>query len=590
MFSSRLLWKIYAGYAAVILLSSILLGGLVTQWIKSDSLDDIRSQLQSQALMLKAIATKTSGDKNSALQNQIRELGLEIGSRLTLIGADGDVVADSRENPASMDNHANRPEILSARSHGYGSSTRYSDTIKTNMMYYAIPLSEDGRRSGYVRTSISLAKVDEKLSRLNEAVAIGAGIAVIAALVFGYFMALGFSRPIESMTKAAESIAEGRYEEKLEEKRDDEIGALAKALNRMAGNLKERIETISGERNKLEAILDGMVEGVIAINSDELIVHINKTACDIAGASLSQSVGKPLWEVIQIKELNDIISRTLKEKAKVEKEISIIGKTGDRHIQIISSPTFTLEGAISGAVIMLHDITELYALDRIRRDFVANVSHELKTPITAIRALIETIIDDENISEEDKKSFHIKIKKQSIRLSTLVSDVLTLARIESGKGATDNKNIDLRDLVNDVIGSLFIENKESEIKVVPEIVNEPVKIVGDEEAIIEAVRNLTDNALKYTPANGVVYIRLKAIDGKAIIEVEDSGVGIEPAHQQRIFERFYRVDKARSRELGGTGLGLAIVKHVAISHGGRVELQSESGKGSLFRIILPLAN
>ncbi len=589
MFSYRFLWKIYAGFAAVILLSSALLGVLVTRWIKSDSIDGIRSELQSQALLLNVIAEEDGRLKGDYLQGKIRELGKTTGARFTILDKDGVVIADSHEDPKLMDNHGNRPEILFARSHGEGSSTRYSDTLKTRMMYYALPMRRAGKISGYVRVSISLIKVDEKLSRLKNTVILGAGIAVIAALVLGYFLARNFSRPLESMTQVAESMSKGKYDEKLPENRDDEIGKLAKALNHMADSLRIRIETISGERNKLEAILAGMVEGVIAVRLDERIVHINKTASDIIGAPFTNIIGKPLWEVTYLQELTDILDRTLKDKTKVQKEIKVVGKQGERSIEVLSSPTFTTKNNISGAVMVLHDITELYSLERIRRDFVANVSHELKTPIAAIRGMIETIVDDEEMSRKDEKKFLTKIEKQSIRLSALVSDVLTVARLESDRSSIDKDVVDLGDMVDSVIRTFSSESESRGIIIHSDIPDEPVLVTGDEEALSQAISNLTDNALKYTASNENVYVRLKAGNGKAVIEVQDTGIGIEPKHQQRIFERFYRVDKARSRELGGTGLGLSIVKHVAISHGGTVEVKSEPGVGATFKIILPIS-
>ncbi|VAX22488.1 Phosphate regulon sensor protein PhoR (SphS) [hydrothermal vent metagenome] len=590
MFSSRLIWKIYASYAAVILLSSALLGGLVTNWMKQDSIFDVRNKLQSQAYMLKVIAEGAAEFNGQSLQKHITELGSKIESRFTLIDKDGAAIADSMENPAEMDNHGTRPEILAARSHGKGSSTRFSETLETKMMYFALPIYQNNNISGYARTSISLDKMDEKLSSLMGTVAMGAGIAVIAALILGYFMALHFTRPIESMTKVAEAMAQGKHDERLVEKRDDEIGKLARAFNKMASSLSERIATISGERNKLEAILAGMVEGVIAVGSDERIIHINKAACDITGVAQDDSIEKPLWETLNLQPLNTILENTLAGRSEVAEEIVLTGKKGNISIEVLAAPIFTAKGEISAVVIVLHDLTELYALERVRRDFIANVSHELKTPVTAIRALTETILDDENMTTEDQGRFLGKILKQAIRLSTLVSDVLTLARLESVKGVMDVANFDLRAIIHNIAHTVSSDCDSRAITLKYEAPDKPVVISGDKEAMLEAVGNLANNAIKYTPREGSVTLILKKADGKAVIEVKDTGIGIEPAHCSRIFERFYRVDKARSRELGGTGLGLSIVKHVALSHGGSVEVKSQPGLGSLFTITIPLAS
>ncbi len=590
MRTSRFIWKIYIGFSIVILISSLTLGLLVTKWIEKDSLEEIKKELQSQALMFGSIADQAASADHARIQNYAKNLGSSIGTRFTLIDFDGVVIADSREDPSSMDNHANRPEILSARSHGEGSSVRLSDTIGDRMMYYAIPVPHEGSATRYVRTSISLETIDGKISRLRQTVMLGSGIAIIVALILGYYLANNISRPIESMTHAAETMSMGNYEEKLPENRNDEIGKLARTLNSMADNLKERIEAVNGEKNKLEAILAGMVEGVIAVDKDERILLINKAACSITGAMMGKSIGLPVWEAVSLQGLGEILATTLEDKSEVKQEIVVIRKEGARHIEVISAPTFITEDELSGAVVVLHDITELNSLERIRRDFVANVSHELKTPIAAIRAMIETIVDDKQMSKEDRVSFLEKIKKQSIRLSMLVTDVLTIASIESDKKPTDTQLLDLGAVVHDVYLSLTTESETRKIELKVKTPEAPVKINGDEEELTQAIGNLVDNALKHTPGGGYVHVRLKTSGASAIVEVEDTGIGIEPVHQQRIFERFYRVDKARSRELGGTGLGLSIVKHVALSHGGKVEVESAPGTGSIFRMTLPLAS
>ncbi len=572
----------------VILLSSILMGVLITGWMEEESLTAIHNELATQAITVRVITEDLPGLVGRGLQKRVRELGNATGSRFTLIDSSGVVIADSLENPAFMDNHGTRPEILSALSHGVGSSTRYSETLKTKMMYVAVPYLQNEEIAGYVRTSISLGKIDRKLARLQNIVLFGTGIAVVAALLVGYLLALNFSRPIESMTRRAESMSLGNYDEKLPVKREDEIGQLAKALNRMADGLRERIETISDEKKKLQAILAGMVEGVIAVSDDERIVHINGAASKIAGIPISGSIGRRFWEVSDLQVLSEVLGQTLRRRTEVERNVKVVGRDGDMYLNVHSAPIMSSENELAGAVMVLHDITELNNMERIRRDFVTNVSHELKTPVTAIRAMIETIIDDKEMSREDEARFLEKIKNQSIRLSALVGDVLTLARIESDKGEIESTRLNLRDLVFSVAESFQSDGDVNRVALESDIKEGDVLMAGDEETISQAVSNLIDNALKYTPHSGKVTVRLRADKENAVIMVEDDGPGIEPVHQRRIFERFYRIDKPRSRELGGTGLGLSIVKHAAITHGGTVEVKSEMGRGSVFTITLPL--
>lgn len=566
----------------------MLLGTLVTKGIEQDTIHEIQGELKSEALMFRAIVAQWKKSGDGDLQDWIMQIGSEVNTRLTLIDKSGRVLADSHENPSVMDNHMDRLEIATAKDRGEGTSSRYSQTIGRQMIYYAIPIVDKGKISGYARTSTSLENLDNELSRLRRSVFWGSIITVFVAMMLGYYLARNFSNPLESMTRVAESMSEGNYDERLAENRNDEIGRLAKALNRMSKNLKMRIEALSSEKNRLKAILAGMVEGVIAVDKNERIVLINNAACTITENYREESRGLPLWEVCRIEGLNKMLSVSLSEKREIKQKIRVVGADRDRHIEVVSSPMFIAGGELAGAVIVLHDITELHTLERVRRDFVANVSHELKTPIAAIMAMVETIIEDKEMTRVNEERFLKKISEQSVRLSTLVNDVLSIASIESEKRPSDARNIDIASIIDNVVALLMSKSEAGGIAMETELPDKKAYVKGDKEAMTQAISNLADNALTYTPKGGAVCIRLKVDDKTVIIEVEDTGIGIEPHHQQRIFERFYRVDTARSRELGGTGLGLSIVKHVALSHGGNVEVISRPGEGSVFRIKLPL--
>ncbi len=588
MFHSRFLWRLFASYAALILISIAVIGGMILNRMENDSLEEIKRSLKSQVILFKDIAAGyLTGPAGDSIREHIRSLGAELGTRLTIIDAEGVVLADSQKDPAIMDNYATRPEILAARSHGYGISTRYSSALGSRMMYLAIPIKRYGALLGYARVSVSLISIDDRISRLRSIVAGGAGAAMVVALLFGLLIARRFSRPITQMTPVAESMAAGDYTKRLPNGRTDEIGKLSITLNRLAEKLTERVETISKDRNKLQAILESMVEGVIAVDDSERIIHMNLAAGKIIGVLHDECIGKPVWEVTRLREICEILSATIKNKREIESDLKITSRGNETVVEMYASPVFDAGAELVGAVVALHDVSQIHNLERIRRDFVANASHELKTPITAIRGMVETMIDDERMPKENRTSFLAKMRDQSIRLSTIVTDILTLARLESAGGLLEKTRTNLGDLVMAAASPFRVSAQEKGVSLETEFPGAPIYLPVDREAISLVVSNLLDNALKHTPGGGLIWVRLNAGESAVTIEIADTGIGIDPIHHPRIFERFYRVDKARSRELGGTGLGLYIVKHIALSHGGVVTVQSEPGEGSVFRVVLP---
>lgn len=590
MFRSRFLWKIYAGYALLILLTTGIVGSLVGLQITRRTLADTDRRLESEAILLRHIAFGRLGTPREAeLQDEVRTLAQGVGTRFTVIRADGVVVADSDQRPELMDNHGSRPEVLLADEHGIGTASRYSRTLDQRMRYLALPLEGlSDRTIGWVRTSLPLDSVDNQLAELRGAVILGAAIATMAALGLGFLLARRFTRPILSMATAAESIAAGDYEKLVEVSSEDELGTLARAFNVMSRHLRTSVLTMNADRRKLSAILSSMVEGVVAADRDERVMHMNEASGRMLGVEPARALSQPVWETIRVREVTEVISEALRREKVVHRVVRLSGSP-DRILDLHASPLQSSGGVLAGVVLVLDDVTQLRRLENIRRDFLGNVSHELKTPVTAIRALVETVLDDPMMRPETRRSFLGKVRDQADRLSTLVSDLLSLSRLESEAETLDVEPIDLREPVEASIESLLTASAAKGIQIEAELPGEPVTVNGDPEALQQAVTNLVDNAIKYSQGS-TVHVRVLANANEALLEVEDDGVGIEPRHQERIFERFYRVDKARSRELGGTGLGLAIVKHISLAHDGRVSLDSTPGKGSAFQIRLPLAH
>jgi two-component system, OmpR family, phosphate regulon sensor histidine kinase PhoR len=585
MLRSRILWKLFSGYVVLILLSTIIVGVLVSRQIEKETRVEIEQSLDVRATLLRAVALE-SFSSHTKIQKRIRTLGLNTNTRFTIINPDGTVLADSEEDPATMDNHANRPEILAARSHGHGITTRFSDTVDKEMMYYALPVKKGSLFLGYVRASLPLSVIDDRLSHVRTTVLFSIAMSILVALILGFIVARGFAKPLTAMTAIAESMSGGNYNQRVSIDRKDEIGSLAMALNKMAWSSHERLETIALDNNKLLAILSGMVEGVVAVDKSETIIHLNEAAARILG--VSSDVHRRIWEVTHSQELCQVFSVALNEETEIRRKLKIVTSSKDQIVEVHASPFRDAGGGLVGAVAILYDVSELERLETIRRDFVANVSHELKTPITAIRGLVETLIDDEEISPENHRIFLTKTMNQTLRLSTIVTDLLALSRLESVGLDLIRAPLDLREVVTASMQVLLPVSEDKNILIESQIPDEAVEVLGDREALFQSVNNLLDNAIKYNSEKGTVTLHLY-IDGEnAVINVQDTGIGIEPLEQHRIFERFYRVDKARSRQLGGTGLGLSIVKHTALAHGGQLSVESIPGTGSTFQISIPL--
>jgi two-component system phosphate regulon sensor histidine kinase PhoR len=416
-------------------------------------------------------------------------------------------------------------------------------------------------------------------------VALGVAVSAFAALLLAFLVSRWLKAPLIAMSRAAQSIADGRFEERLEAGTGDELGKLARSFNAVADELHGRIETITGDRNKLLAILGSMVEGVVAVDHAERILHVNAVASRILRA-LPRCEGRPIWEVTRIHDVSEIISDTLAENAEQSREIHLHEAGKDQIIEMYSAPIRGTGSEIKGAVVVLHDVSSLRRLERVRREFVANVSHELKTPLTVIRGFIETMIDNTDMDSATRAGFLGRIRAQADRLSVIVADLLTLSRVESGDGALRRDHVDLGRIARMSFHSLVPSAEKKHITLILKAL-EPIPIVGDEHHLRLMLDNLLDNAVKYTPEGGQVTLTVNGTGREACVEVRDTGIGIEPIHRERIFERFYRVDKGRSREMGGTGLGLSIVKHVVLAHSGEIRVESVPGRGTVFRVTIP---
>lgn len=587
MKTRRMVWQLYPTYLLLILLVLIGLGWYVSVTLRGFYYDRTAADLRARArLIVEQLHGQFDETQRLLLQKKIGRLGEVSGTRITVVRSDGLVLADSHEEAARMENHSDRPEILSAMSGSEGRSVRFSNTLGQTLMYVALPFERDGQVFGSVRTAVSVSDIDTALWAIYRRLFWGGGLIALLAVPVSWGLSRKICRPLELMTSAAQKYAHGELGAPIMETGTVEAHRLAKALNMMAHELSDRIYREVEQRGEIEAILGCMVEGIVAVDNEERVIRLNAAAAGLFNIVVDPEPGKPLHELVRHAELQRFVSRALSSQEPLEEEL-ILMEAEKRYLHVQAAPlTGKLDERI-GVLIVLHDLTRLRQLESVRRDFVANVSHELKTPITAIRGAVETLLDDETEDSPEHQFLRI-IFKQSERLNALVEDLLDLSRIEQGseEGGWELKKDRIAPVLEGARGACesLLNQRQIDLAIAcPERLEARINAPLLEQAVI----NLLSNAIKYSEPGQEVTINASELEDRVLIEVRDRGCGIEDKHLPRLFERFYRVDLARSRSLGGTGLGLAIVKHVAYAHMGDIEVESEVGAGSLFRIVLP---
>ena len=593
-------WKVLIGYLVVAGLGMGTAGWLALDALEASDLDQLREGLTAQARIAARVFVGplgTAKPDTSVIDALADDLGNAIHARLTVINPEGLVLGDSYESGEAlrrMDNHSTRPEVRQAVTDGVGSSIRYSDTIGTRLLYLALPIRSGGPNGhllGFVRVALPLKEIEARHRALRSLLVAALGGAFLLSLGLSYVVARSVTHPLSEMVVAARRMARGEFREKIHTHSNDEIADLAAVLNHMATAIEETIQTLKDDRAKMAATLTAMQEGVIVLASDGTVRLINPAMERMVGRRETEVLGRTYLEVIRQPHLNEFITEALTQSTVSSTEI-VFGTGPERTFQVQASPLAQWTDPSPGLVLVFHDITELRRLEQIRKDFVANVSHELRTPLTAIKGYIEALQDGGVEEREQRARFLETIRKQTDRLNLIITDLLLLAKIESGQVPLKQEPVGLAGLIDRTVGLLkhLIEQKQH--RVVVKIPTELPPILGDEERLGQVFTNLLDNAIKYTPDQGTITIsaELTSTEPPTMIEVcvADTGIGIPPQDLPRIFERFYRVDKARSRELGGTGLGLSIVKHLVEGHSGTVSAESQ-GKGSRFLVRLPIA-
>ncbi|MEZ6007011.1 MAG: ATP-binding protein [Planctomycetota bacterium] len=512
--------------------------------------------------------------------------------RYTLILQGGRVVADTDRDPHNLDLHNTRPEVLAAKRDGVGYATRFSNTLGRTMAYVARRVdAPDGRHLGYARAALAAERVEDRGDRLRAWLGRASWIALLLGGALVVLMARQLVARIQRVRDAALAVVGGDHSRRVERAGSDELGELGRSVNAMAAHFGEQVETISTERRGLQAVLAAMVEGVISVDGEERIVHCNASAGRILGFDATQSFGHPIWEVVRIGSVSQVIREGLGAGRPVEQTVTTVREGQVRVLRLHTAPLSTKRaaraGGPAGAVVVVYDVTDLRRLETVRRDFVANASHELKTPVAAIRGLVETILDDPDMDTDVRRGFLGRIRTQAGRLQGLVEEMLALSRLEAHEGRDPQRDVDIRGPVQEAFDAVAPLAAEKGIAFTRELAGEPLVVRSYPEALRRITSNLLDNAVKYTPSRGRVHLVARRDGNNVLLAVEDDGPGIAPDQRERVFERFYRVDAGRAREAGGTGLGLAIVKHLAQSMGGEVGLVDRVGPGARFEVRLP---
>ena len=583
---------ILIGCLVVVICTQVFVAVILQHSLRDELLSQSKAAMEKQLALAGALvrATWPKNEDTPSLDEIARRIGTFLNLRVTLIAKDGKVLSDSEVPPdklKDLDSHATRPEVKAALSGREVTSIRNSKSLGTNLLYLASAIEVPGRGRLVVRLAVPLSNVDRALDRLRRIIIGVLLLGIVLSIGLAYMVARGIFKPVRELTQTAAAISKGDMSRRLRRYPKNEVGDLGKAFDSMADNVQEKIEDVTQTRDRLEAVLWGMSEGVLVTDGKGRILLANQALLELLGLSQNPQ-GRLISEIVRNADLLEAVRLARGGQRQVWRQIRIL-KPAPRHMDLrVVRLAEAGDQAGAGCVAVLHDITELKRTEEIRKDFVANVSHELRTPLTAIRGSAETLLGGALESPPDAIRFLKMISRHAERLELLSEDLLALSRIESGQIASNREDIEAEELADNLINTMAGPAADRDIQLKETPPPKGLVIRANRRDIEQALLNLLHNAIKYTEPGGEVTLSFAVKKNDVRISVSDTGVGIPPEHQERIFERFYRVDKNRSRQMGGTGLGLAIVKHLANSLGGKVELESEPGVGSVFTLVVPV--
>jgi two-component system phosphate regulon sensor histidine kinase PhoR len=574
--------KVFVASVLAAAVSIVAVAVLLSWQVRGQQRSALELRLTDEARLIAELLSQATALDGAALDAEADRLGQLVSTRITFVAGDGRVVGDSTQPADTLDaleNHASRPEVAAARDRGIGTSQRYSTTVETDMLYVAARASHPVVR--FVRLALPLTDVAEQLAAIRRAALTALAVAVPLTLVVSWILSAPLARRVQAIASVADRYSAGDLSRSTYDYGTDELGTVARALDASVQELGRRLEELSRDRARMGAILTGMVEGVLVVDRQGRLQLVNRAAQQMLRVDAS-ATSRSYLEVIRHPDISTQLTRALDGDDAGSQEVALSRDPGRTFIARAAPVSATGGG---GAVLVLHDITDLRRADQIRRDFVANVSHELRTPLTAIRGYVEALLDEPPDAESTQKFLDI-IARHTTRMERLVKDLLRLARLDAHQEVLERTRCDVGQIFNGVIADLSpaIDAKRQHVAI--DVAEEATQVDGDPAKLHDIIRNLVENAVNYSPEGAAVTLAATRANGKCTITVADSGPGIPQEDVTRVFERFYRVDKSRSRP-GGTGLGLAIVKHLVELHGGEARAENAPSGGAVFTVVLP---
>ncbi|MBI2821622.1 MAG: HAMP domain-containing protein [Acidobacteria bacterium] len=561
----------------------VLLVVLLPRQLEPYFTEQFATELKQEALLIRR-DLEGAAHSLGEIHDYASRIGTTVERRVTIIDPEGAVIGDNSAGDARMENHNRRPEVQQARAQGLGQSVRHSDRLGTEMLYVAVPFRTPDGRTGVVRVSLPYQVIEQSREKVRRVVYWLSFLAFCGSAALAYLFSYKISRSTEAIAAAARSVASGSLEARTAVQGPPELQTLGRAFNQMTDRQVSQIQENVAERQKLRTILEGMQEGVLMIDPQGKVEFINPACCRML--DLQHAVeGRGIIEVVRQLELEAALRAVLLKKESQQLEVEL---HRSRRTALVTLCPVLYQEAVRGVVIVLQDVTWLRKLENARKEFVANVSHELRTPLTSIQGYTETLLEGSVLDEQTRRSFLSVIHRHAERLSRLIEDLLQLSFLESGTGRLERVSVNAAETARSTCRSMrsLFESKNISCSIQAASGTEVLAHPG---ALEQVFYNLLDNAAKYTPEGGTVRVEIEREGESVRVAIRDTGIGIPPEDLPRIFERFYRADKSRSREMGGTGLGLAIVKHILQLHGGSIRVDSRVNEGSTFTFQLPAA-
>jgi two-component system phosphate regulon sensor histidine kinase PhoR len=577
-------WRITIAFAVLVVAVMSGFGVYLTNHVRSLQIDSLRNDLKNQATLIAGISRDylPGFSEQDGLSSAIMRVGQPPEVRITVIDASGKVLVDSEEDAFAMENHASRPEFSSALAEGYGESSRFSTTLEYEMLYVAVPITSEGAVIGAVRVALPLTDVDDMVGSVVASIIVALLVTIILVIISGWLIARVFTRPVREVTEASKRIASGELNQRIDTGAMDETGELARSFNQMSVKLTEMVNRVTEDRARLSGVLDNIADGVIMTDNDGNIIMANEAIRTIFRVNSKALIDKPLIEKIHDHEIGELLNTCL--ETGTQQTVQFESSHYKRYIRAIAVPVN--RDRTEGALLLFQDLTELRSLQTMRRELIGNISHDFRTPLAGIKAMVETLqsgaIDDREIAND----FLSRIEGEVDRLTQMVAELTELSRIELGSSELNLAPADIRFLIDDAVNRLKSQAERKSIRITVRSETEVPDIIVDSERILQVLVNLLHNAVKFTGDNGKVDVSYTVEEDMIRINISDNGIGIAENDLPHIFERFYMAD--RSRTGGGAGMGLAIAKHVIEAHKGKITVQSVEGKGSTFSIFLPI--